>query len=910
MKIKFSIDYRTQWGQGIYVMGSCAELGSWDEQKAVKMLPGSGEQWEVEVAIESATEIGYKYLIKDESNSFAGPEFGDPRKLQLDSNFKTYVLKDFWRSVHAPENPLYTSPFSRAFFERPKSKNTANKLEADANYVCLQIRAPRISKDYHLVVTGSIPALGEWDTTKAIRMSDGDFPVWQTFIKVKPGELPFEYKYAIYSQKEKRIVTWENRTNRYFPKYEWKAKDAGKLIVHTDEYFHYPVGNWKAAGVAIPVFSLRTRSSAGVGEFTDIKLLVDWAVKTKMKVVQVLPVNDTVATHTWIDSYPYAAISVHALHPIYANMQAIGRLKDAKQQKTIDAEAAKLNALAEVDYEGVMNLKSRFFKLSYDENKDQFMKSKELKTFLKENESWITGYAVFSCLRDRFKTPDFTQWGEYAQITDKRLAEIASPTKADYDDIAVHYYIQYHLDKQLKEASNYARHHGVVLKGDIPIGIYRSSVDAWRNPHLYHMDSQAGAPPDDFSVSGQNWGFPTYNWEEMAKDGFAWWKERMVKMSEYFDVFRIDHILGFFRIWEIPFEYVEGLFGRFNPSLPFSYDELRDRGIHLNYDRFCKPYIRRHMVYDLFSGHAEDVFAHYLEEYAQGCYQFKEDFSTQRKVKNHFDRLVAEAPHEADFLNWMRHTLYRLHGEVLFMEAPMSNGQAFNPRIAFHSTYSYQELDDYTKGRLDELYNHYFYHRHNEFWRESAMRKLPMLKEATNMLICGEDLGMVPASVPGVMNELQILSLAIQRMPNDDREFWHPSDTPYLSVTSTGSHDMSTLREWWQENRAKTQKFYNTILGHGGEAPYFCEPWVAFDVIRQHIHSPSMLAIFPIQDFLAMDGRLRRSNPEEERINVPAISQHYWRYRLHLNMEDLLEEDGFNSYLLQMIDQGGRSADY
>ena len=178
------------------------------------------------------------------------------------------------------------------------------------------------------------------------------------------------------------------------------------------------------------------------------------------------------------------------------------------------------------------------------------------------------------------------------------------------------------------------------------------------------------------------------------------------------------------------------------------------------------------------------------------------------------------------------------------------------------------------------------------------------------MLIGGEDLGMVSASVLGVMNKLSLLSLAIQRMPNDDREFLHPADNPYMSVCSTGSHDMSTLREWRQEDQSKTQRFYNQILGLDGEAPYFCEHWVAKDIINQHMHSPSMLAIFPLQGFLDMDMNLHRAFSEEERINVPSITQHYWRYRMHLSMEQLLKEEYFNGMLRQLVDQAGRRVDY
>ncbi|MEQ8473264.1 MAG: 4-alpha-glucanotransferase [Marinoscillum sp.] len=907
MKLKLVVGYRTHGGQCLYVSGSARELGAGDVSKAVKMTPGSGELWEVEVEVKS-NELSYKYFLKDENSGETFSEFGDPRKLTIDKYFKTTYLRDYWRTQGTLENNLYTAPFLKAFFKRGATERQAISYNKKSNYIRLQIRAPRISEDYQMAVIGSAKGLGGWNEDQVVLMSDQDFPVWKVDVPVDVSSTPFEYKFVIYSHKENRVVTWESGANRYFPMYD--LSDARRLVVHTEEAFRYPVGQWKAAGVAIPVFSLRSKDGAGVGEFKDIKPLVDWSVKTGLKVVQVLPVNDTVASHTWVDSYPYAAISVEALHPIYGNMEAIGQLKDRKAQTKVDQEAKRLNDLSEVDYEGVMKLKSQFFKLIFEQQKEKFLKSTEFKEFFDRNSNWLPDYAAFCYLRDKNGTPDFTKWGKHESLTDAQLQDFVSSEQKHYHDLAIHYFIQFHLDKQLRESTEYAREKGVVLKGDIPIGIYRNSIDAWRLPHLFNMNTQAGAPPDDFSITGQNWGFPTYNWEEMSKDGYYWWIERMVKMSEYFDVFRIDHILGFFRIWEIPWDQVEGLMGRFNPALPFDLDELANWGIQFDHHRFTKPYIREHMIHDIFGSHAQVVIGQYLKETDPGVFMMKPKFDTQRKVKSYFDELIKKEPESAEFNNWLRFNLYRLIGEVLFLEAPDSGGKAFNPRIGFHSTYSFTELDPGIKHKLDQLYNHYFYHRHNEFWRESAMLKLPMLKNATDMLICGEDLGMVPASVPGVMNKLQILSLAIQRMPNDDREFWHPADTPYMSVTSTGSHDMSSLREWWHEDKGQTQRFFNHILGQEGEAPFYCEPRVVKDVINQHLHSPSMLAIFPIQDLIAMDGKLRRDLPEEERINVPANPQHYWKYRFHLTVENLLEQEGFNGFLRQMIDQGGRSADY
>jgi 4-alpha-glucanotransferase len=175
------------------------------------------------------------------------------------------------------------------------------------------------------------------------------------------------------------------------------------------------------------------------------------------------------------------------------------------------------------------------------------------------------------------------------------------------------------------------------------------------------------------------------------------------------------------------------------------------------------------------------------------------------------------------------------------------------------------------------------------------------------MLICGEDLGMVPSAVPVVMKQLGILSLEIQRMPKDlHYEFFHPAQAPYLSVVTPSTHDMSTVRGWWEEDRTKTQRFYNTVLGQWGEAPATCEPWISKAIVIQHLQSPAMWATFQLQDLLGMSEALRRENPNEERINIPAIPKHYWRYRMHITLEQLLKEKEFNTELEEYVKDAGR----
>ncbi len=666
-----------------------------------------------------------------------------------------------------------------------------------------------------LKVVGNHTKLGKNDLSKAPYMFHEGNGNWILDIDFPKNTKPFAYRY---------IVIDERNGTHYGELYQ--PDRILTLNKHQQEVLLFDQWRlpFRGAGVAIPVFSIRSEKGLGVGEFSDLKLLADWANICGLKLIQVLPVNDTTVNFTWTDSFPYAAISAFALHPLYLNIENLGTF--SKKELTGYRTLCKtLNALPHLDYEAVMNAKWSYIRTFYKTNSKKIFASESYTDFFQKNVDWLKPYAVFCALRDKYKTCDFSKWGKFSTYSEKA---VNTYIEKNFDNVAIYYFVQYHLHTQLSEASEYAMNKGVQLKGDIPIGVYRYSVDTWLSPHLFNTDYQAGSPPDDFSESGQIWGFPTYNWNEMEKTNYDWWQRRLKKMADYFHVFRIDHILGFFRIWEIPKDATDALLGCFSPAIPFSIDELNQRGIPFDYNRFCKPYTRNRP------------------------------------------------------------------NDVIFIEDKIKKNQ-FHPRIAFHSTASYQNLDESIKSALDAVYRDYFYHRHNDFWKNFALRKLQRLKAATNMMVCGEDLGMVPDCVPDVMNELQILSLIIQRMPSDSRvKFVDLKHTSYLSVCSPSSHDISGIRSWWEEDKTTSQEFYVQELHQNGECPTICEPWIAQLIIEQHLHSPSLWAIFPIQDLIAIDRDLRLKNPQDERINIPGNNRHYWRYRFHHTIENLLTFDEFN----------------
>ncbi|MDE3251612.1 MAG: 4-alpha-glucanotransferase, partial [Bacteroidota bacterium] len=479
---------------------------------------------------------------------------------------------------------------------------------------------------------------------------------------------------------------------------------------------------------------------------------------------------------------------------------------------------------------------------------------------------------------------------------------LTDPGSDAYSDIGLHFFIQYHLHTQLQDATEYAHQQGIIVKGDIAIGVYRYGVDAWQNPSLYHLDFQAGAPPDDFAIKGQNWGFPTYNWDLMRKNEFAWWKQRFAQMSDYFDAFRIDHILGFFRIWSIPMDAVEGIMGHFVPAIPVHISEFNSQGIWFDYKRYVTPYITENVLWKLFGYDNELVKSIFLQKTDHGQYALKPAFATQRLVEAHFETLEQDTHHAK-----IKQGLYDLISNVILFEETGSQGQEFHFRFGMETTSSFQELGEDTRQQLKQLYVNYFFRRQDDFWKKKALEKLPALKRVTNMLVCGEDLGLVPECVPDVMRQLGLLSLEIQRMPKDpNKQFFHPDDAPYLSVVTPSTHDMSTIRGWWEEDREKIQLFYNQVLGQWGDAPYYCEAWINKAIVVQHLYSSAMWCVFQLQDLLGMNELLRRNDPNEERINVPANPKHYWQYRMHLSLEELLAATDFTEELNGYIAASGR----
>ncbi|TAN15872.1 MAG: 4-alpha-glucanotransferase [Chitinophagaceae bacterium] len=811
-------------------------------------------------------------------------------------------LADQWNHPSEPQNALLKAPFTKAFLQRKPHKKLKSRTPFPPAFTHLfNVMAPGLEQGKSLCLLGNKDSLNHWDIQHPVIMQQ-DGNKWFAGVNFqKEDNGVVEYKYGVYDTAAGNFLFYEEGENR---KFTLKQEDRPFFALITDNFCRLTKHRWRGGGVSVPVFSLRSKESMGIGEFSDIKLLVDWAERTGLRIIQILPVNDTSATKTWRDSYPYAAISAFALNPVYINLRKTGTFPaDHPFEKKYNKTKEHLNFLPEIDYESVLSFKWEYLKALYKIFRKSFWEDKRFKSFFEQNKRWLLPYAVFCCLRDRSGTTDYSQFAELSIFDEEKVNGFASPKQPWFDQIAIHYFVQFHLHLQLDDAVRYAHKKGVALKGDIPIGIYRYSADAWMNPGQFFLNMQAGAPPDGFAMKGQNWRFPAYNWEKMESEGFEWWKNRLQHLSLYFDAMRFDHILGFFRIWQIPSDEIEGIMGHFYPSKPLSIHEFRERGISFNESRFCKPMITSHLLDEYFNHDALEVKQIFFEEEDKGHYKLRAKFNTQREIDNFFREKEKE---EHPLPGYWKQGLFDLISNVLFFHAGIE-GTLFHPRFGMMETPSFLNLPEEQQQRLRSLHDDYFYHRHEKLWQEEALRKLPSLKGSTDMLVCGEDLGMMPHSVPETMQFLGLLSLEVQRMPKQwGREFMNMKEVPYLSVVTTGTHDMNTLRSWWEEDRGKTQRFYNEIMLHHGTAPYFCEPWVVKEIMMQHFQSNAMLAIIPLQDLIGMSGAIRRENPHDERINIPANPEHYWRYRMHITLEQLLSNNELNETIKGMIASSNR----
>lgn len=906
----FKLPYYTQWGQSLVIAGSEPALGSWNVKQGLSLSPvhqGNGLIWCGQVSVAAGFSSEYSYYVVDDHKNVLRWESGEKKKLVLPEGVQdgdVVEIRDWWQD--ASEALFLRSAFKNVIFsanENAKrelqSSSLSKSLEPGDIVVQFIISCPRLAAGSTVVVTGSNPSIGNWRAQDGLKLNYVGDSIWKANCLLRKSEFPVKYKYCQIS--EAGVSSLEFGPNREVDMDLSSPKPARYILLSDGSLRESP---WRGAGVAVPVFSIRSNEDLGVGEFLDLKLLVDWAVNSGFHLVQILPINDTSVHGMWWDSYPYSSLSVFALHPLYLRVQALSDAIPGDIKEEILLAKKQLDK-KEVDYEAALATKLTIARKIFNLEKEKVLNSAPFKKFLSENEEWLKPYAAFCFLRDFFETSDHSQWGRFSEFSKEKLDKLVGEGTLHHDIIRFHYYIQYHLYTQLTEAAAYARKNKVILKGDLPIGVDRNSVDTWVYPTLFRMNTATGAPPDYFDKNGQNWGFPTYNWEEMSKDNYGWWRARLTQLAKYFTAYRIDHILGFFRIWELPDHAATGLVGKFRPSIPLSQEELLGDGIW-DFDRLSRPYVRQELLEEKFGSFWTVIAANFLNEYQKQCYEFKEECNTEKKIITK----LKTSPEKSLWLekeDSIRRGLFDLLQNIVLIRDP-EDSTKYYPRFNLEDTSSFRDLDEHSKNVLRRLYYDYYFARQENLWRENALKTLPVLLDCSDMLACGEDLGLIPACVHPVMQELGLIGLRIQRMPSEANcEFGIPSQYNYMTVCAPSCHDCSTLRAWWEENEGIRSRFYKNVIGSDDEPPSRCTPEVVHFIVQQHFDSPSMWAIFPLQDLLALKDKYTTRPAVEETINDPTNPKHYWRFRLHVPLESMLEDKDIQATIKELVTSSGRS---
>lgn len=885
MKLRFTIHYGTQWGESLHVSLCYHSQDGTERSTNLPMHTEDGMLWTVETAaVESRqhpiVSITYSYQVEDGDGRVLRREWDMvPRTYFFDSS-KSYVFPDQWRDM-----PLCSHLYSNAYITTQQlcrdEQVEARRIPLYRKTVVFRVSAPQLQKGQAVALTGSHPTLGCWSTARYLRLDYIGHFDWMLSVNVDAVQMPIEYKYVIVDEATHEMVCWEEGDNRQVS----DAPADGQVQVRYDGLLRLREKTWRAAGVVVPVFALRSEHSFGVGDFGDLRRLVDWALLTGLKVIQLLPVNDTTTDGRWHDSYPYNIVSCFALHPHYLDLEQMGELHDKKRMTDYRRRQRELNALRYSDYEAVHRVKADYISELFAERGQQVLATPECKAWMDDNLSWLEPYA---------------KWQE--EHGGMSVEEV--------------YFVQYHLHRQLKRAADYARSEGVVLKGDVPIGVNRQSVETAIHPELFNMDCQTGTPPDSFAPLGQNWGFPTYRWEEekrsnvdggKLRDGEEgklrithWFHHRLRWMEQYFDAVRIDHVLGFFYTWEIPYHAIHAVLGHFSPALPMTAGEIDSYGLPFRKELFTRPFVNDRILDKVFGIHAQFVRDTFLDRKAYGLYAVKADYDTQRKVQQHF-----EGRGDENSL-WICEGMYRLLDNVLFVEDERHPGM-YHPRIGAWQDMVFDALGSEERAAYLRLYNNYYYQRHSMFWGAEAMQRLTGTMGGTRMLVCAEDLGMMPDCVAPVLDALRMLTLEIQTMPKvGGFEFTHLDGNPYRSVATISTHDMPPLRLWWEEDPARAQRYYATMLQKEGRVPEHLPAHIAEEIIARHLYCPSMLCLLSLQDWLAMDAELRAKNPREERINVPSDPYNRWQWRMHLTIGQLMDATRYNNKVRTMVQRSKR----
>ena len=653
--------------------------------------------------------------------------------------------------------------------------------------------------------------------------------------------------------------------------------------------------NQRLIGTVIPVGALRSKENSGVGEFLDLPEFGELCKNMGIKLIQLLPVNDT----GYQDS-PYFALTAFALHPLYLRISELPELKalDSGAAKDFEAKIAAIRGQFEDEkrfpYLKILRAKIGLLREIYSLSSKQIIESAKgnspFAAWIKAN-AWVKEYAVFRRLKEINEEKSWKDWTEHKTPVKSEIEALWNDPKLQ----EVHLFwvwVQEALDRQFSQAAKSLNDMGLILKGDLPILINEDSCDVWAHPEIFNLELSAGAPPDMYDAKGQNWGFPTFNWQAQEKDNFSWWKARLKTAEKYYSAYRIDHVLGFFRIWSSSRNDVSSssVLGRYIPYASISQKDLEKLGFDKDRIRWMSlPHLSTSDVWEALKAdwhgpeeelpHAAGrIFTLALDRIGhEELWLFKDSIKGSKDIE-----ILDIHPKAKEFLE-------KEWGNRLFLEYEEGN---FVSTWFYMDTRAYNSLSVEEKERLSEL----LIKKQNEsekIWEKEGKKLLSVLVSSSSMMPCAEDLGAVPLCVPKVLGELGIKGLRVVRWFREWDKIGQPyvpfEEYPELTICTPAVHDSSTLREWW--DREVDQEHFTSFLGLPS-LPRVYNPGTAKVILFKIAGAVSRYRVFQFQDLLHLSNRWYSSDPAEERVNVPGtLSEFNWTWRMPASVENIAKDE-------------------
>jgi len=642
-------------------------------------------------------------------------------------------------------------------------------------------------------------------------------------------------------------------------------------------------------GAVIPVGALRTGRGIGVGEFSDLADFALLCKKMKIGIIQILPVNDT-----GFDSSPYFSLTAFGLQPLYLSIERLDEFDkaDSAIKKRVKAAKEKFEGCKRFSHYEVLKEKLEICREIYSANKSDIDKSASeggIKNWINNN-SWVKEYAVYRRLKEKNDLKSWKEWSEYKTVTSSDIDNLWKD-KTLREDHLFWVWIQQALDVQFSAASKAITDAGIILEGDLPILMNEDSCDVWAHPEIFNQELFAGAPPDMYSPDGQNWGFPIYNWEAQEKDNFSWWRKRLSVAEKYYQAYRIDHVLGFFRIWASSRYDHSSVLGRFVPYTPVTSGDLKKLGFDKGRIRWMsQPHIQTGEIWHEFRVNWGN-FASEAEIRATANKVFTKTLTRIGDEEMWLFRKNIRGEKDIDAFSYhpvIRNYLVKKWKDRYLLE--FSKGK-FSPVWTNKNTTAYKSLSDNEIDVLKKLFEKREL-KSEKIWNHLGMKLLSVLTEASSMLPCAEDLGAVPVCVPKILSKLQIFGLRVVRWFRE----WEKEGSPYipfenypkLSVCTPAVHDSSTVRQWWEEEANQGQ--FAGFIGVPS-LPKIYNPGTAKIILSKVASARSYFRVFQIQDLLHLSNNWYSDDPVDERINVPGTQgDNNWSYRLPALISEIAKD--------------------